>query len=394
MEKNGNVLEISAEDIRYRSVKAPAKRSTVKFRHFGIALSFLIIVIAPIAASGWYLYTRASDQFASTVAFTVRTEDAMSPVDLFGGIAAVSGASTSDPDILYEFIQSQELVKALDERIDLKSLFHTSEEDFVFSFDETGTIEDLVDYWNRMVRTTYDAGTGLIEVRVLAFDPNDAQRITQALFAESSELINNMSAIAQDDATRFAQEELDAAVSRLKDARTALARYRSETQIADPTADIAAQMGLIENMKMQLAQALVDHDVLIKTTVPNDSRIERLALRIDVIQERIEEERDKFSSDGNSEKDSGFSTILAEFERLAVDNRFAEENYTAALAAYYAAKADANRQSRYLAAHLQPTLAERAEYPERIKYILLIAAFAMLTWFILALVYYSIRDRR
>ena len=138
----------------------------------------------------------------------------------------------------------------------------------------------------------------------------------------------------------------------------------------------------------------MDYDVLIKSTVIGDPRVERLALRIDVIKTQMENERKKFSPDGNSSENQDYATILSEFERLAVENRFAEENYTAALAGFYAAKADANRQSRYLAAHLQPTKAERAEYPERIKLVILVAAFSLLAWSIFALIYYSIRDRR
>ena len=153
-------------------------------------------------------------------------------------------------------------------------------------------------------------------------------------------------------------------------------------------------MGLIENLKTQLAQAVVDYDVLMRTTTINDPRIKKLALHIDVIEDRIEDEREMFSSGGNVAGKQDYATILSEFERLAVENRFAEENYTAALAGYYSAKAEANRQSRYLAAHLQPTKAERAEYPERIKILLAVAAFSLLTWSIFALIYYSIRDRR
>lgn len=372
----------------------PAERAFLRIRHFAIFFSFFVAVVAPIGVAAWYLYARALDQYASTVGFTVRTEEAMSPMDLFGGFGSVAGTGSPDPDILYEFVQSQELVQALDQKFDLRSIYQGDAKDPVFSFDSSGTIEDLVSYWNRMVRTTYDSGTGLIEVRVLAFTPEDAQKITRAVFAESSRLINQMSDIAREDATRFAKDELDSAVERLRNSRYELAEYRSKTQIVDPTADIAAQMGLIESMKSQLAAAVVEYDVLSKTTVAKDPRIERLALRIDVIEQRIEKERKKFSSNENSETEVDYATLVSDFERLSVDNRFAEENYTAALAAYYTAKADANRQTRYLAAHLQPTLAERAEYPERLKLMMLISAFAILGWSIFVLIYYSIRDRR
>ncbi len=43
---------------------------------------------------------------------------------------------------------------------------------------------------------------------------------------------------------------------------------------------------------------------------------------------------------------------------------FAEVAYTTALASYDGAQAEARRQSRYLAAHVQPSLAQKAD-PDR-----------------------------
>ena len=59
-----------------------------------------------------------------------------------------------------------------------------------------------------------------------------------------------------------------------------------------------------------------------------------------------------------------------------------------------AAQADARRQTRYLAAHVRPTLAERAEYPQRGVILWFVALFLFLTWAILVLVAYALRDRR
>ena len=58
------------------------------------------------------------------------------------------------------------------------------------------------------------------------------------------------------------------------------------------------------------------------------------------------------------------------------------------------ARAEANRQSRYLAAYVKPTLAQEAEYPERAKLLLILGGFLMLLWVIGVLIYYSLRDRR
>ena len=67
--------------------------------------------------------------------------------------------------------------------------------------------------------------------------------------------------------------------------------------------------------------------------------------------------------------------------------------YRAALTALEVAREDAARQSRYLATYVKPTLAQNAEYPKRWILAGLAGLFLLLIWSILALIYYSIRDR-
>ncbi len=85
---------------------------------------------------------------------------------------------------------------------------------------------------------------------------------------------------------------------------------------------------------------------------------------------------------------------MGEYERLVVEREFAERTYITAMASYDGAKAEARRKSRYLAAYMQPTLAETAIYPKRLSTLVMIALFLFLIWSIAVLVYYSVRDRR
>jgi len=361
-------------------------------RHYGLFLSFLVMVLIPAGLTFVYLHQVAADQYASTVGFSVRTEEAGTPMDLLGGITGVSSGSSSDTDILYEFIQSQNLVSRVDSLIDLRALYSKPGYDPVFAFDPSGSIEDLVAYWGRMVKIFYDSATGLIEVRVTAFAAQDAQDIARIIFSESSLMINRLSAIARSDTTRYAQDDLNVAVARLKTARQNVARFRNENQIVDPTIDIQGQMGLLNTLQQQLAEAVIEQDLLRETAGENDPRIEQTGRRIAVIEARITEERKKFGvSDAGGE---AYSTLITEYEGLSVEREFAEQAYLSALGAFDIARAEAHRQSRYLAAYVEPTLAETSIYPKRLTISGLVTVFLFLIWSILALVAYSIKDRR
>ncbi len=377
-----------------QTVRSPGPMRYKK-RHKGLVVGFLLLVLLPLSAVAAYLYLFATDQYASRVGFSVRSEEmASSEADFLGGLRALSSGSSKDSDVLYEFIGSQQIVELIDAELDLVSIFSKPETDPFFAYDPNGTIEDLVEYWGRMVKTDYDSGTGLIEIRANAFTAEDAQAISRAIFVASSDLVNRLSAIAREDITRYSLEELNNSLDLLKTARQAMARFRNETKIVDPSADIAGQMGLLTSLQTQLSEALIELDVLRITTRENDPRIRDLERRIDVIQKRIEEERQRFGISSEDTDGDAFSSLLADYEALAIDLNFAEESYLLARAAYNTALAQSRRQSRYLAAYVEPTLAQRAEYPKRTLLLVLTGFSLILGWAILVLCFYSLRDRK
>lgn len=384
-------IETSDETV---PVPPPAKPARIQPRHTMALISGVIVVVLPVCVLAFYLWAIAADQFASTVGFSVRKEEVGSAIEILGGITQLSGSSSSDTDILYEYIQSQKMVALLDEKVDLRGLWSKPAFDPVFAYDSEGTIEDLITYWGDMVRISYDGGSGLIEVRVLAFDPDDAKSIAEGIFAESSNMINELSTIAREDSIRYAIEELDTAVERLKLAREAITRFRNENRIVDPSVDLQTQAGLLGTLQTQLIEALIDLDLLLATSQAEDPRVVKAKRRVAVIETRIEEERRKRGVTGGGIGNVTFTTLIGEYERLVVDREFAEQTYVSSLATRDSALAEARRQSRYLAAHIKPTLAEKSNFPQRLTVLGLFSLFMSMAWAISVLVVYSLKERR
>lgn len=374
--------------------------SRARPRHWGMLASFTVMVALPMAAAGWYLWERAADRYVSRIAFSVSNAETSSALDMLGGIAQLAGSSSSsDTDILYQFIQSQELVGAIDAAIDLRKIWSNGDPglDPLFSYHPPGTIEDLMSYWPRMVKVYNDSGTGIINVEVQAFSAADAHQVATMIYDDSSQMINRLSAIAREDAIRYAREDRDEAVTQLKLAREAMTRFRNRTQIVDPAANIQNQMGLLLSLQAKLAEAQITRATLKDTAPPDDPRIVQADKLIQVIKQQIADERENLGIGKNAadvSSGNGFADLVGEYEPLAVDQQFAEESYTMAMGAYAAAVAEARRQTRYLAAHVRPTLAEAAEHPQKFTLLALVAMFSLMIWTILGLVYYSLRDRR
>lgn len=380
-----------------RPVAPPVRKAKTLLRHRIVFASFVICVLCTNLVAAWYLWERAANRFVSVAGFSVRTEDSSSAIELLGGMASLSGAGSSDHEILYQFIQSQDLVRIIDDTLDLRRLWSKGDPDIdpIFSYRAPGSIEDLTRYWGRMVSVYSDSSTGLIDLEVQAFSPQDAQDIARLIYEESSAMINKLSDIARDDSTRHAAEELEASVERLKIALSDLTRFRNEHQIVSPDATLSIQTGLLSSLEMQLAETLIDQDLLSQTTTGTDPRSKQAERRRGVIEERLKQERAKLGiGPGAQTSDNRFANLVGQFESLVVDLEFAEQSYTAALASYDAAVAQSRRQTRYLAAHINPTLAETSIYPNRPATMGLIAFFSLLIWAVMVMVGYSLKDRR
>jgi len=335
----------------------------------------------------------AKNQFNSTLSFTVRSEEFESPLDILGGLGKSTTSTSMAGDILFEFVQSQKMVSVVDKKIDLISLFSKAQGDPYYNFEKTGYIEDLRDYWLSMISIAFDAGTGLTEINTRAFTPEDAQKISKTILSESTDLINRLNIVARNDATEHAKSNLAKAVEQLKSARTNLSHFRARTQIIDPRANLQGQMGIVNQLETQLASSMIELDLILSSNKYNEQRLNQAELRVQTIQNRIKAERTRLAGD-DGEGQGTLSILVGDFERLEVERSFAEEKYLGALTAYDIALEKAQRQSLYLAAHIEPTLAQKSLYPERLKNSFIMFTLLFLFWALLILIFYSLRDRR
>lgn len=374
-------------------VSVPAPRARLRFRHVMLVLSFLAMVLVPLGFVAWYLTEKAADQFHSVVAFTVRSDETSSTFEILGALTGTGGSSGTDAEILHEYIQSQQMVEKLDADLDLKAIYNRSGEDWLFGLGEDRSIEDLHWYWGWAIDVAFDNNSGLIEVTALAFDPDDAQRIAQAVLDESNVLVNRLSDEARADAIRFAEADLADAEARLRDMRVKLRTFRNENRIIDPEAGVTGLQGLMNTLEEQLAQALVARNELRSFAAANDPRLVNAERRIEAIREQIEAEKASLAAQDTSDGQS-LSEVIGRYEELLVDLKFSEDSYTSALVAFEAARAEARRQARYLAAHIEPTRSQVSQYPQRVLLICAAGLVLLVVWGVAVLLGYNVRDRR
>ena len=374
--------------------KEVADPASLKWRHRATGLSFILVVVLPVVFAAAYLWWVAKDQYQSTVAFSVQTEELQTTSSLFTGLSRLAGASSSasDQEILYQYIRSQDLVADLDRQIDLRGIYSRNwPADPLFSFDPSGQIEDLHRFWLRNVRISQD-NSGLMTVEVKAPTALEAQSLNNAVFELASIVINRIAIATRDDVLRYSRDELIRAEARLTQARQDMTAFRLRSQIVDPTVDLQGQMGILNGLQSRLVDTLIELNSL--NVSATDPRKVRLLQSRESIEGLIDEERRKFGEGGKGPGGEDYATLFAEYERLLANLQFAEGTYQATMASYDSILGSAARQSRYLVAHIRPTVAQRALFPQRLKLTAIVFGFGFLIWALGVLVYYSVRDRR
>lgn len=373
----------------------PARRQR---RHRGVIASFLVLVLLPLALVAGYMWGFARDQYASSTGFTLRQEDDPTAAALTGGLAAMLGAGSghgANARVLHDYVQSPALVARLEERAGLRAIYAPGwSQDPLFAVAPDATIEDLTSFWLRMTRIDFDEASGLMAITVRAHDPGTAQSLATLVVEEAQAMINRLNRAARDDAMRHADADLAEAVARMRTARAALAEFRATTQIVDPAADLQSRMGILTGLQEQLAAAYVDLDLLNSvSSMADDPRRRQLDRRIAVIRDRIATERRNFTDQDVTVPDTDYPTLFARYEGLLVDQEVADITFRTAQGAHDLARARAARQTLYLATHIEPTLAQKSQYPARAGITALAGLFLLLGWSVLVLVWYSLRDR-
>lgn len=367
----------------------------LRLRHRVIVGSFLALVAVPATLASCYMAFVAADQYHSSSSFAVRSIEAANTSDILGMFSQASTGNTgSDSYILMDFVRSETMLAAVEKRFDLESIYAVQGVDYFYGLISGLPVEDKLDYWRNMAHVDYDPASGIMQLQVKAFDPQQAQEIASFVIEQSEELVNNLSATARNGVLKSAQDELVLAEARLAKARIAVREYRDVSQEVDPVEGAKLALQLIGGLEQQLAQMNTDLATAKSQMSDDTPRIRVLKAKIASVEEQIEAERQRLGS-GDSSK-SGTNDVagrIQQFEMLETEREFAERAYTGALASIEKARLDASNKQRYLAVFIEPTLSELAQYPARILNSFVVALGLLFAWAVFVMGYYNIRDR-
>ncbi len=326
------------------------------------------IIVVPWMLAALYLFVFAADRYVSESVVVIRKEGG-GGMSLPGGFDALSSmfgtsaASGEDQYMLEAHILSIDMLRQLDEKLNLRKAYSSPRLDFAFRMDEQATQEEFLDYYRTRVEVVVDSTSGLLTIRTQGFTPEIAQAVNKELVAISERFINESSHRLAREQMAFAEAELENAYAELDAARGDLLRFQEKHGILDPMAQAAANTGLVAELQAAQARHEAELKGLLAYLNADAPQVDALEAQISGIRQQLETERLRSVTNENG---TSLNVMAGTYQELLARLEFLSDAYRGALTALETARIESTRKLKSLVLVESPALPESAEYPRRV----------------------------
>lgn len=336
----------------------------------------IVVVIFPFLLYAFYQVVWASPRYESNTQLIVKQPNGMSTLDpkmaLLSGFTSSSGGA--DTELVKAFILSNDMLKYLEENLQLNQHFSSKKYDFFSRLSDSASAESKLKYFNKRISVEIDEKSAVISILIQAYEPEFALALSQEIVNRAEWYINEIGHDLAKAQLGFVQNEHDLVVRTLQNAKSNLLTFQREHNLLDPEAEgIALQQiayGLEGQIALQKAELIALRNSMSEGAPPVMQANERLiSLNTQLQSERQRlTQRDRNNNlDMGSGTDLGVNEILTRYSDYKINLEFALQAYASSQISLEKSRVEAYRQLKYLVVVDTPTLPEDARYP-RILY--------------------------
>lgn len=354
---------------------------------------FLATVVAPTSIAVLYYGVFASDVYISESRFVVRASERGVAAGGVGALLRSAGWGNAGTEVYAarDFVMSRDALNELN-RDGAVEKAYTAPEISIFDrfnpFGLSGSNEDLFNYYSRKVSIVYDSTSAITTLQVRAYSPQSAREFNAFLLGKAEALVNSLNARAQADLIRLARSEVEVAQAKVTETALALAQFRDRSGVVDPQQQFAVQLQMVSKLQDELISTRM-RLVQLRQLAPNNPQIPVLEDGILSLQREIGEETAKIAGGTRS-----LAGSTAEYQRVLLDNEFAEKQLASAMAAYEEARSEALRKQAYVERIVESSLPDHPSEPRRIRGIITALVLGLVAWGVISMLIAGVREHR
>ncbi|WP_312029735.1 hypothetical protein [Methylocystis sp. H62] len=356
--------------------------------------SFIFAVVLPTFLFWLYACFWQSERYVAETRLTVRAQhEKKSGTDAASMITKLTGGganpSSQDAFMVLNYVKSRAIVADLGGRDYMEKKFARSGIDYFSRLGRNANAEEIWKYWLSHISASVDTLSGILTVRTDAFQPKDALDVARDIVRLSEDLVNKITVRNRTDALSRAELEVTLSRQMLADAREKTLQFRNKNVIIDPSSratSIGELLGKLMMERMDIVNALSTFSSSLSSDAPSQ-RLQRT--RLAAIDQQIADLKKKLTDPQGAD---AVSSQIASYERLKLDEQFAERFYSIAQTSYHHARQELAKQQLYLLTIVEPTLPESASYPKATANTILLFCALLVAWAAISLIVASIDD--
>lgn len=331
--------------------------------HLSPAMKVLLLaVLLPSFLSLLYFGLWASPMYIAEARFAVRgAETGSMAVGLMAMLMPAATAVGVDANIVAEYIQSPDIMEAIDGEMGIFRHFSSREHDSVSRLAADATRDERLSYWQWAVKPSFDPETGIIALSVKAYDPTTAQKLAEAVLARSEALVNAMSRRAQDDAIALARAEVKTAEDRVKAAQDAMREFRNRSGMLDPASTAGGLQGIVSQLEGEAVKVRAEIAEASTYMSKDAPALVGLRARLEAVETQLASEKLRLA--GEAARADSLTAFAGEYEALQTESEFARQQLVSAMTSLETARVKAEAKSRYVVAFQVPALPDESLYP-------------------------------
>lgn len=355
-------------------------------RTFKIATTAIVLAMV-------YWGLIASNRYVSEASIEIERTDMVGAASLdFGSLlSGVGGGRSKDQLLLREYLRSLDMLKKLDAKLDLRGHYSDSSRDPLSRMWGRERRQEIF-HQHYLSRTSIelDEYSGLLLIKVQAYEPQMAKAIADMLVSEGERYMNELGHAVALDQVAFLEKQVAEMGQRAIEARRELLAYQNATGMLSPQALAETLQGTVNRLESQLTDLKARRAALLGYLSPEAPGVVEINLQIQAIEKQIELEQGRLTSP----KGKTLNVTVEEYQRLELAAKFAEDVYKTALVALERGRVESLRTLKKVAVLQSPSLPDYPLEPRRIYNIVAFTLAALLLAGIIHLLAAIIRDHR
>lgn len=328
-----------------------------------LTMRLVFFVLLPTIVTGWYYYMVATPLYATKTEFVIQqSQNPTAAAGGLGGLLQGSPLATSQDSIAVQgYLQSREAMLRLDEEHNFRAHYSDPAVDPIQRLDANATLEAAYKVYQRNIQISYDPTEGLIKMEVIATTPQKSVEFAQALIGYAEGQVDHLTQRLREDQMKGAREGFESAEAKMLESQRQVVELQEKFKVLSSEVEVSlitAQIGQLETM---LSQDRLSLQQMKSNARPNAARMEPLERRIGALESEIAALRSKLTQ--GSDGGESLAQVQSQLLVAQADVQTRQLMLAQAIQSMETARAEANRQTRYLSLSVKPIPPDEAAYP-------------------------------